>query len=313
MSRHVHDLDESALARWPLPDPSGGKEQRGRVVVVGGSRHTPGAVLLAAEAAVRAGAGKPQVATVGSVSVAASVALPEAFVTALPETDEGEIAPGAAEQVLELAADCDAVLLGPGLLSPERACAFLEQVVPHLECPVVVDALGMAFVTEHPDGLAHLEGRAVLTPNESELAVTLGRDGEKVHEHLVDSCVELVDRTGATVVTGGEQTVVAAPGSDLAWSLTGGIPGLGVAGSGDVKAGVLLGLLGRGLPPEGAAVWAVALHQAAGRAVSEDLAPVGFLAREVLGYVPREMARLAAPQDREPGRVVGGRGPGART
>jgi hydroxyethylthiazole kinase-like uncharacterized protein yjeF len=294
VSRDVHELDDSALARWPLPDASGGKEQRGRVVVVGGSRHTPGAVLLAAEAAVRAGAGKPQVATVGSVAVATSVALPEAFVTALPETDDGEIAPEAAEHVLELAADCDAVLLGPGLLSPDSACALLERVVPHLDCPVVVDALGMAFVTEHPDGVAHLGGRAVLTPNESELAQTLGWDADDVHDRLVEACVELVERSGATVVTGGEQTVVATPGEDSAWALPGGLPGLGVAGSGDVKAGVLLGLLGRGLSAEGAAVWAVSLHQAAGRAASEQVAPLGFLAREVLGEVPRQMARLAA-------------------
>jgi ADP-dependent NAD(P)H-hydrate dehydratase len=317
VSRDVRELDDSALARWPLPDASGGKEQRGRVVVVGGSRHTLGAVLLAAEAAVRAGAGKPQVATVGSVAVATSVALPEAFVTALPETDDGEIAPDAgratlvatatlpetddgeiapdaAEQVLELAADCDAVLLGPGLLSPESACALLERVVPHLDCPVVVDALGMAFVTQHPDGLAHLGGRAVLTPNESELAQTLDLDADEVHDRLVEACVELVERSGATVVTGGEQTVVAAPGEDSAWVLSGGLPGLGVAGSGDVKAGVLLGLLGRGLTAEGAAVWAVSLHQAAGRAASERVAPLGFLAREVLGEVPRQMARLAA-------------------
>jgi NAD(P)H-hydrate repair Nnr-like enzyme with NAD(P)H-hydrate dehydratase domain len=115
-----------------------------------------------------------------------------------------------------------------------------------------------------------------------------------VHERLVESCVELVERTGATVVTGGEQTVVAAPDSRTAWSLAGGVPGLGVAGSGDVKAGVLVGLLGRGLPPEGAAAWAVSLHQAAGRAVSDEVAPLGFLAREVLAAVPREMARLAA-------------------
>jgi hydroxyethylthiazole kinase-like uncharacterized protein yjeF len=293
VSRDVRDLDDGVLGHWPLPDPSGGKEQRGRVVVVGGSRHTPGAVLLAAEAAVRAGAGKPQVATVGSVAVDVSVALPEAFVTQLPETDDGQIAAGAADQVLELAADCDALLLGPGLLSPDTACALLERVVPHLDCPVVIDALGMAFVTEHPDGMSHLEGRAVLSPNESELAETLRRDRSEVQDRLVESCVELVDRTGATVVTGGERTVVAAPGSRDAWVLSGGVPGLGVAGSGDVKAGVLLGLLGRGLPAEGAAVWGAALHQAAGRSVSETVAPLGFLAREVLGAVPREMARLA--------------------
>ena len=89
MSRTVRDLGTDQLSAWPLPDPGGGKEGRGRVVVVGGSRRTPGAVLLAAEATMRAGAGKPQVATVKSVAVAVSVALPEALVTDLHETSDG--------------------------------------------------------------------------------------------------------------------------------------------------------------------------------------------------------------------------------
>jgi NAD(P)H-hydrate repair Nnr-like enzyme with NAD(P)H-hydrate dehydratase domain len=72
------------------------------------------------------------------------------------------------------------------------------------------------------------------------------------------------------------------------------VPGLGVAGSGDVKAGVVAGLLARGLPPDGAAVWGVALHQAAGRAVTQQVAPVGFLARELLPRIPGEMARLSS-------------------
>jgi NAD(P)H-hydrate repair Nnr-like enzyme with NAD(P)H-hydrate dehydratase domain len=65
-------------------------------------------------------------------------------------------------------------------------------------------------------------------------------------------------------------------------------------GSGDVKAGVVAGLMARGLSAEGAAAWAVALHQGAGRAVSEHEAPLGFLARDLLPWIPREMARLAA-------------------
>lgn len=293
MKRALRDLHVDALRAWPLPDPAGGKDARGRVVVVGGSRRTPGAVLLAAEAAVRAGAGKPQVATVASVAVAVSVALPEALVTALPETDDGEIGPEASRQVLDLAADCDALLLGPGLLSPEGACDLLAEVVPKLRCPLVVDALGMAYLTEHPDGVSHLEGRVVLTPNESELAKTLRRDEDDVRDQLAECAAELSDRSGATVVVGGEETFVVASGADVVWRHPGGVPGLGVAGSGDVKAGVVAGLLARGLPAEGAAVWGVALHQAAGRAVTEK-APVGFLAREVLPWIPREMARLSA-------------------
>jgi ADP-dependent NAD(P)H-hydrate dehydratase len=293
VTRPVRELDDAALEAWPLPEASGGKDQRGRVVVVGGSSRTPGAVLLAAEAAVRAGAGKPQVATVASVAVTMSVAMPEALVSALPETDEGEIGVEAAEQILELAADCDALLLGPGLLSPEGGRRLLEAVVPHLRCPVVVDALGTAFVTEHREGLAHLGGRAVLTPNEQELARMLGRDPQEVGEDLLACCVELAQGTNATVATGGGRTAVAAPDGAVVWSRSSDVPGLGVAGSGDVKAGIVLGLLGRGLSAEAAAAWAVVLHQSAGQAVAAECGPIGYLAREVLPWVPRVMARLS--------------------
>jgi len=293
VSHRVRDLDVTQLGAWPLPDASGGKEGRGRVVVVGGSRRTPGAVLLAAEAAIRSGAGKPQVATVKSVAVAVSVALPEALVTDLHETEDGEIAARAAEQVLGLAGGCDALLLGPGLLSPDSARELLEGLVPQVDCPVVVDALGMAYLTAHPEGVAHLDGRAILTPNDSELARTLDRDEGEVTENLSDCTAELADRSGATVVAGGETTYIASPGSDVIWRHAG-VPGLGVAGSGDVKAGIVAGLLARGLSAEGAAAWGVMLHLAAGRAVSERQAPVGFLAREVLPWVPRVMAELSS-------------------
>ena len=70
----------SCCASWPLPEPSGGKEARGSILVIGGSAETLGAVVLAAEAALRAGAGKLQVATAASVAPFAALALPEALV-----------------------------------------------------------------------------------------------------------------------------------------------------------------------------------------------------------------------------------------
>src|SRR3954470_16818725 len=93
----------ATLRDWPLPAPGGGKEARGRTLVVGGSSRTPGSVLLAAEALLRSGAGKLQVATAQSVAAALSVAVPEAMVCPLPETGSGDIAPSGAGTVLELA------------------------------------------------------------------------------------------------------------------------------------------------------------------------------------------------------------------
>src|SRR6478672_5115336 len=79
------------LRAWRLPEPTGDKNTRGSILVIGGSSETLGAVLLAAEAAMRAGAGKLQVATAASVAPYAAAALPEALVRSLPETGSGAI------------------------------------------------------------------------------------------------------------------------------------------------------------------------------------------------------------------------------
>src|SRR5688572_16889461 len=92
-SRSEPRIVTPALLRdWPLPVPGGGKDARGTVLVVGGSRHTPGAVLLAGVAALRAGAGVLQLAVAESTAAALSIEVPEALVVGLPETDGGSVA-----------------------------------------------------------------------------------------------------------------------------------------------------------------------------------------------------------------------------
>ena len=88
---HMISVDDAALRGWPLPMPSseGDKEQRGHVLILGGSREMPGAVILAATAALRAGAGKLTIATGASVAQLVALALPEARVIGLGETAEG--------------------------------------------------------------------------------------------------------------------------------------------------------------------------------------------------------------------------------
>jgi ADP-dependent NAD(P)H-hydrate dehydratase len=281
----------ATLREWPLPSPDGGKESRGRTLVVGGTSRTPGAVLLAAEALLRSGAGKLQVATAQSVAAALSVAVPEAMVCPLPETADGEIDASAAGTVLDLAGDCAAVLLGPGLMDPDNAEALLAGLVPKLSCTVVVDAVGMAYLTAHPKGLAHLDGRAVLTPNQTELAITLGVDEDEVDADPLAAIVRLATTTGATVVSGGATSWVASPEGDV-WIVDTGGPGLGISGSGDVKSGIITGLCARGCPPEQAAVWGTYLHGRAGDRLAASIGRLGFLARELLREVPAALAEI---------------------
>jgi len=279
------------LREWSLPQPGGGKEARGRTLIIGGSRETPGAVLLAAEAALRSGAGKLQVATVSELAPHVAVALPESLVRGLAATSDGAIRASAASEVIELARDASSVLIGPGMTDLDESCDFLERLLPELEADVVLDALAIARVTAEMTALHHLGGRAVLTPNPKELARTLGIEEDEVSEQPGACASRLASQSRAVVALGGTTSWVAAPDGRLWHDETGG-SGLGVSGSGDVLAGIVAGLIARGAQADQAAVWATHLHGRAGERLAASVGKLGFLARELLAEVPRVLAEV---------------------
>jgi ADP-dependent NAD(P)H-hydrate dehydratase len=295
MPRNPRDptiVTAEVLRSWRLPEPEGDKNTRGSILVIGGSAETPGAVVLAAEAAMRAGAGKLQVATAASVAPLVAAALPEALVRALPETDGGAIGGGAAVlAVRDLAAAAKAVLIGPGMIDQEQTQEFCAALLPRLVGPVALDALALAAVTADDTCLHHMEGRAVLTPNPLELALTLHVDEEQVDGDPAGATVDLADRTRAAVGLGGVTSWIAAP-DGRRWRDDSGAAGLGVSGSGDVRAGITGGLLARGADPAQAAVWAAFLHGRCGERLSSTVGRLGFLARELPPEIPRALAEI---------------------
>ncbi|WP_101526076.1 NAD(P)H-hydrate dehydratase [Nocardioides houyundeii] len=281
----------AVLRDWPLPAPGDSKQSRGQVLVAGGSAATPGAVLLAGTAALRAGAGKLVLATVADTCPALGVAVPEAAVRALPQTGAGEIAVSGAESLGEWAQAADALLLGSGCGDPDLATELIEALVPDLDLPVTIDALGSAYLTHHPEGLHRLEGRVVATLNPTEMAHVAGCEVDEVEEDPWAAATAVARRSRVVVLFGGERKHVVAP-DGRAWLIEGGGPGLGVSGSGDVQAGIVTGLLARGADPAQAAVWGAYLHARTGERLAATVGQVGYLAGELLGEVPRVLSEL---------------------
>jgi len=279
------------LRAWQLPEPTGDKNKRGSILVIGGSSETLGAVLLAGEAAMRAGAGKLQVATAASVAPFAAAALPEALVRSLPETDSGAISADAADAVRDLAESADAVLIGPGMADKEVTQEFGARLLPHLKGSLALDALGLACVTADDSCLHHLSGRVVLTPNPLELAFALHIEQDELAEDPAAGTADLAARAKAVVGLGGVTSWVADPDGAL-WRDDSGAAGLGVSGSGDVRAGITGGLLARGADPAQAAVWAAFLHGRCGERLSSTVGRLGFLARELPPEIPRALAEI---------------------
>lgn len=283
-------LDAALLASMPLPTVGhGGKEERGRVLVIGGGLELAGAVLLAGTAALRAGAGKLQMATVASVAPALTVAMPEARVFALPETQDGRLSPDAARVLAEHLTGCDAILIGPGMMPGDEGLAaeVLELIDDQ---PVVLDAGAMPAVQRKPRRLWPA-GR-VLTPHAGEMARLLDIDPALVEADPLAIARDAAARFDAVVVMKGARTHVVAP-DRRAVLYGGGGPGLGTSGSGDVLGGLIAGLLARGADPFQAAAWGVWLHGQAGKRLARRIGPLGFLAREIAGEVPALMGDLA--------------------
>jgi ADP-dependent NAD(P)H-hydrate dehydratase len=280
------------LRQWALPEPTGGKNARGSILVIGGSSQTLGAVLLAAEAALRAGAGKLQVATAESVAPFAATALPEALVRALPQSDSGAIRAEAADVVRDLAESADAVLIGPGMQDAEETQGFGDRLLPHLSGPVALDALGLASVTADVHCLRHLDARVVLTPNPTELAIALHVEQDEIEDDPSGATLDLAARANAAVGLGGATSWIAGPDGRL-WRDDSGGAGLGVSGSGDVRAGIVAGLLARGAEPVQAAVWGSHLHGRAGERLAATIGRLGFLARELPYQIPAVIDEIA--------------------
>jgi hydroxyethylthiazole kinase-like uncharacterized protein yjeF len=276
------------LDSWPLPQPhgDGDKDTRGRVLVIGGAPEMPGAIILAATAVLRSGAGKLQIATCASIAPHVAVAVPEARVFALPETSTGGIAPAASAELAERAKAVDAVLIGPGMLDEAATGALLDQLLPELEQTVLVlDAIALTCEPRPERAPARHARNAILTPHAGEMATLLGIDKAAVAADPAGVAREAAAAFGSVIVLKGGTTYIAAPDGTLYQYASGNI-GLATSGSGDTLAGVVAGLAARGTAPVQAAGWGVYLHGEAGNQLATRMGRLGYLARELLDEIP---------------------------
>lgn len=271
-------LDAAFLRRWPLPDDTADdKKARGTVLIVGGSTATPGAIVLAGIAALRAGGGRLQLATDAEVVASLAVAVPEASVV-----------PYGGERFEQQLADADAVVLGPGLVDRGRVTELVASVLDHVPpaMPIVVDALALGPWCEGTKGSRR---HVVLTPNREELSeLAGGGDDDDAPDRAVAT-----DR-GVTVACFGR---VALPDGRLLVDPSS-PPGLGTSGSGDVLAGIIGGLAARTGDGGQAAAWGLFVHGAAAHRLGQRIAPSGYLARELADEVAPAIAEIGRPVER---------------
>lgn len=288
------EVNDQTLRASPLPIQEGGdKEDRGRVLIIAGSREIPGAVVLSATAALRAGAGKVTIGAPASVAHSVAFAVPEARVIALEETPEGGITAKAAAALQELSGRISAVLIGPGLPYGPATCDLASALLESFaDAPIILDAGAMSVVCVTPKEPLRFASPVLMTPHAGEMAALTGSSKDSIEANPEDTARDAAQKWNAVVALKGPITHIATPDARV-WRHEGGNFGLATSGSGDVLAGIIGGLAARGTMLEIAAVWGVALHARAGERLGERLGVVGYLARELAGEVPALMAALS--------------------
>jgi NAD(P)H-hydrate epimerase len=269
---------------FPPRSPDTHKGNYGKVLVIGGCIGYTGAPYLAASAAFRTGSGLVYMAVPECIYSIEAVKCNEIICLPFESDQDGGFSFQSLSRLSELASKCDVCVIGPGLGRSDGSDRLVSGLLGTISCPVILDADGINAVSGNINVLSERAAQkktTVLTPHDVEFE-RLGGDRSKGR---IQSASELSHRLGAVVVLKGNTTVTAAPDGRAMINTTGN-PGMAKGGSGDLLAGVIASLIGRGAEPASAAAAGAFIHGAAGDSAARIFGEYGMLPTDLLNEIP---------------------------
>ena len=289
------EADVEPMATWTdanslrgkLPRRAGAahKYSAGTLLVVAGSKMATGASIMVAQGAQRTGCGILFVATAEGVAPLVDAQLVEVLVAGVPEDDEGNMATGAVDSILEQAQGASAVVLGPGMGVGEGGSEIVEGVLRETDVPVLLDADAISNLSR-PEALAGRETPPVITPHPGELGRLLDESPKEIQARRLHVARRTTEEGGCCVLLKGADTLVAR-GDRMSVNSTGSAA-LATAGTGDVLSGIVGALLSRGMDPYDAARTGAWAHGRASELWLEETGwpPESMVATDLLPYLP---------------------------
>lgn len=297
------DLDswnivQTEVADWnlisvllPERTPASHKGTFGTAVVLAGSTSYTGAALLAGTAAYRIGTGLVTMAVPEPLHAPLAGHLPEATWVLLPH-ENGFISQQAGGTLLQNLERATAFLIGPGLGNHLATRLFVEEIIPSVKIPMVIDADGLRHVSHIKDWHKKLFVDAVMTPHPGEMSALTGLSKEEIQNRREEVAMQYAKEWGHVVVLKGAFTVIASP-DGRSTMIPVATPALARAGTGDVLAGLIVGLRAQGLNAYDAAVAGAFIHAQAGLFAADQLGTTAsVLASDVLNAVSAVLAAL---------------------
>lgn len=283
-------MGEELADLLPEREPGSHKGDYGHALIVAGSPGKAGAAILAARAAVRAGAGLVTVGVPEPIVQTVDLGSIESMTLGLPAGASGQIADEAVGTVLDAAEGKAVLALGPGLGQEAETQTAIRRLVLDCPLPVVIDADGLNAFAGHAGDLTSRRAETVLTPHPGELGRLLGVSTAQIQEDRVAAARGAAEETGAIVVLKGHLSLIAS-GTAVFVNPTGN-PGMATGGSGDVLTGLIAGLIAQGLDALDASVLAVYLHGLAGDLAAGRLGEIALAASDLIELLPAAFAAL---------------------
>ncbi len=261
----------------PRRDPDANKGSCGKLLIVAGSKGMAGAAYLAALAAYRAGVGLVRIFTHEDNRVILQTLIPEAVITCYGDGDQAE------QALCEAVGQADAVLAGPGLSTSPQAVKLLKTVLKCKPKKLTIDADGLNIISERPILRHSIPKDAVFTPHLGEMSRLTGIPIPELKSEKPEHAAALAQELGCVFVL--KDSVTAVSNGTECYLNQSGNCGMAKAGSGDVLAGVIGGLLAQGMSPFDSAKLGVYLHGCAGDRAAEDRSVHSLLARDIAEHI----------------------------
>jgi len=211
----------------------------------------------------------------------------------VPDTSDRSLSAGAEDAIAALAAERDAVGLGPGIGRGSETQKLVRALALRIARPLALDADALFAFRGDPGPLRRRRGPTVLTPHPGEAALLLGCTAADVNRDRVGAARRLAAQSGCVVLLKGAASLVATPSGPCVVNPTGG-PELASGGTGDVLLGAVAGLLAQGLEASDAAALAAYVHGLAGERVAACTGPSGLLASDLAAELPAAAQALRA-------------------
>lgn len=286
--------------RLPERPVHGHKGTFGHVLIVAASEGKTGAAALAAEGALRGGAGLVTLGCPAGLHDILEAKCTEAMTVPLADTVTRSLDAAATENVLQLAADRDVLAMGPGIGRASETMALTRAVAKRLDRPLVLDADGLFAFVEEPGLLKARSAATVLTPHPGEAGRLLACSAGEINADRIGAARSLASLTGSVVVLKGAGTVVADAGGRIVLNPTGG-SALGTGGTGDVLTGLVAAMIAQGRSAVDAAAAAAFVHGHAADRLTERLGRAGIVAGDVAREIPVASEELRTSERDAPG------------